>query len=71
MTTNKDGGPAFPQGDDGSWGTGMTLRDWFAGQALAGLLACGEAHDEHTDSVTAGAAYKMADAMLTAREVKP
>jgi hypothetical protein len=76
MTIN-DGGPAFPMSYDNSLAytypshQGMTLRDWFAGQALAGLLACGEAHDEHTDSVTAGAAYKMADAMLRAREVKP
>ena len=27
-----DGGPAFQQ-------SGMSLRDWFAGQALSGLLA--------------------------------
>lgn len=47
MSTPNDGGPAFPgpsdYRQDGSpvWGgaTGMTLRDWFAGQALAGLLA--------------------------------
>jgi hypothetical protein len=78
MSTINDGGPAFPVPDSHhangqvQYGAnGMTLRDWFAGQALQGLLACGEAHDEHTDSVTAGAAYKMADAMLKAREVKP
>ena len=50
----KDGGPAFPQldvviGDRDGHGDvldaytqatgGMTLRDWFAGQALAGMLA--------------------------------
>jgi len=67
MNTINDGGPAFPQGDDGSWGTGMTLRDWFAGQALAGMLA-------NPDSWTqAGGvmAYRYADAMLKAREVKP
>lgn len=40
-----DGGPAFPRAafeaeniiDDGA--TGMSLRDWFAGQALAGFMA--------------------------------
>lgn len=45
---DKDGGPAFPQtmvdhprgltcGADGYGYGGMTLRDWFAGQALVGL----------------------------------
>lgn len=48
-----------------------TLRDYFAGQALIGLLACGEAHNEHTSAVTAAASYRVADAMLAAREVKP
>jgi hypothetical protein len=37
----KTGGPAFPIsipgcGDNGAFG--MTLRDWFAGQALAGVI---------------------------------
>ena len=50
-----DGGPAFPTPKSGEWGfnsknekvfapdvtSGMSLRDWFAGQALAGLLASG------------------------------
>lgn len=52
-------------------GGGMTLRDWFAGQALMGLLACGEAHNEDTSPVTAAASYYIADAMLAAREVQP
>lgn len=30
-----DGGPAFPPGESGPMG--MSLRDWFAGQALAAL----------------------------------
>ena len=42
-----DGGPAFPfeQGrcPDGTWNQttefGMSLRDWFAGMAFAGILA--------------------------------
>ena len=34
-----DGGPAFPALDYTHYQkTGMTLRDWFAGQALAALL---------------------------------
>jgi hypothetical protein len=50
-----DGGPAFPTPNNGEWGfnskdekvfcphvtPGMSLRDWFAGQALAGLLSSG------------------------------
>lgn len=48
MTDNiKYGGPAFPsqksETQDGRWNQtyepGMTLRDWFAGMALQGLLA--------------------------------
>lgn len=50
---------------------GMTLRDWFAGQALAGLLGNDlggpgktmEGHQEHFASVS----YGYADAMLAAR----
>ena len=33
MTEVKDGGPAFPVPSEDS-GPGMSLRDWFAGQAL-------------------------------------
>lgn len=40
-----DGGPAFPSvgldTPDGIAFEGMSLRDWFAGQALSGLLASG------------------------------
>ena len=66
-----DGGPAFPSGD-GQWsgGTnhvyGMTLRDWFAGQALPAFAA-----RTNTDfDQDASDAYFMADAMLAAREAK-
>lgn len=31
----KDGGPAFP---DDSWQVGMSLRDYFAGQAVGALI---------------------------------
>jgi hypothetical protein len=40
--THNDGGPAFPSNDaHGCAFAGMTLRDYFAGQALMGLLASG------------------------------
>lgn len=59
--------PAFPQGEwafrVGDGREGMTLRDWFAGQAIANpnLLALKpQAAAEH--------AYRIADAMLLARQ---
>lgn len=44
MSEKTNGGPAFPTmqvGYDGAGAIdgGMTLRDWFAGQALAGILS--------------------------------
>jgi hypothetical protein len=65
MSALKDGGPAFPYRDRYP---GMTLRDWFAGQALAGLLASKGYHER---SVAATDAFNLADAMLTAREATP
>lgn len=55
---------AFPRPVDGY--EGMTLLDWFAGQALAGMLA-----DHTRDMVTeecAKWAYEFAVAMLHARK---
>lgn len=71
MTKQDDGGPAFP-GDGGSIFCGMSLRDWFAGQALAGILAGGFAdtvpHDDaNGGGDAAGFAYQYADAMLARR----
>ena len=43
----------------------MTLRDWFAGQALVGLAK------EFSPIDAARYAYQHADEMLAAREVKP
>lgn len=57
------GGPAFP-----AMAKDMSLRDWFAGQALAGILADPEVVGELKPS--AEFAYKMADAMLAEREAK-
>jgi hypothetical protein len=47
---------------------GMTLRDYFAGQALAGLCAYGIPGEHHTPEATAEDAYAYADAMLAERE---
>jgi hypothetical protein len=76
MTTIDDGGPAFPVPDSHhangqvQYGAnGMTLRDWFAGQALAGLIA-DPSRDGSADD-RARYAYAYAAAMLRAREVKP
>jgi hypothetical protein len=70
MSTINDGGPAFPVGSPTHRGyEGMTLRDWFAGQALAGLIA-DPSRDGSADD-RARYAYAYADAMLRAREVKP
>lgn len=51
--------------DDGGPVNGMSLRDWFAGQALA----CLRHPDDHTDrACNAEWAYQIADAMLAARK---
>lgn len=45
-----------------------TLRDWFAGMALQGMLAQPLGHDENWHHVMcAETAYKFADAMLAER----
>jgi hypothetical protein len=79
MSEINTGGPAFPaavtvsaSGDVYHGFDGMTLRDWFAGQALAGICANPAWNDTFHKSVSAPsaeAAYSMADAMLAAREV--
>ena len=66
-----DGGPAFPCPPD-HLSTGMTLRDWFAGQALATVCdyqARGDITPQAIDhaSVLAAHAYNVADAMIRAR----
>ena len=61
--------PAFPSKALGGLGytTGMTLRDYFAAKAMTGLLTAeivGEYSNEHVAEI----AYRIADAMLKARE---
>jgi hypothetical protein len=84
MSAINDGGPAFPipgavnPSDNGpAWAqepySGMSLRDWFAGQALAGILACGGLPGKPGrtfSDLNAEAAYKQADAMLAERAQK-
>lgn len=67
-----DGGPAFPQNELSHLGfePGMSLRDWFAGQALVSMGDRrweGDANETATQK-HARAAYAIADAMLSARE---
>ena len=74
MSAINDGGPAFPNNDaHGCAYAGMTLRDWFAGQALAGISStlAHEYEDRDLAERYATDAYELADAMLEAREVKP
>lgn len=46
---------------------GMSLRDWFAGQALAGAMTSVPGPGFADWSYYAGAAYAIADAMLAER----
>lgn len=67
-----DGGQAFPIAGDQDLvrRDGMTLRDYFAGQAMTGLLAAYSGQDTPLPAVRMAAAYSydLADAMLTERE---
>lgn len=63
-----DGGPAFPVELRGYYAAGMTLRDWFAGQALVGLLASDTEKWPWPAIGAAMRAYDIADAMLNARQ---
>ena len=69
----EDGGQAFPMAGstDLNWNHtypeyGLTVRDWFAGQALAGLYASGP-YDCYQHGM-AHDAYLAADAMIAARK---
>jgi hypothetical protein len=48
--------------------TGMTLRDYFAGLVMQGMLSNGNLPKSVKDSELATEAYVIADAMLKARE---
>ena len=73
MSKKNTGGPAFPnasiktkEGID-VWGEGgMTLRDYFAARAMAADMTDGI--HENDFAWAAARAYKVADALLKARE---
>ena len=79
MIKTNNGGLAFPlyvppDALDGSFARGMSLRDFFAGQALAGLVAgvstdpiCRREMFEGDVEWGTVTAYKLADAMLAER----
>jgi hypothetical protein len=72
--------PSTEHNDDGSHFTdhpGMTLRDWFAGQALPAIIVVTSAGQHSPSGLGEGAtvqealaldAYALADAMLAERE---
>lgn len=71
-----DGGPAFPNASEeptieNRYGIrarpGMSLRDWFAGQALQSIAGYTIQPDGGTCDETARMAYQLADAMLRER----
>lgn len=47
---------------------GMSLRDWFAGQALAGMLACPTMESGMRNEQYSRVSYAIADAMLAERK---
>ena len=67
-----DGGDAFPVADDSQMYLGMTLRDWFAGQALSGILTTlivpKASGAEYAGKAVARNAYRIADAMIEHRK---
>ena len=65
--TDTNNPPAFPRDYVSGGHDGMTLRDYFAGQALTGLLA-GRASNTFPDRThMAVLSYAFADAMLKVR----
>jgi hypothetical protein len=67
------GGPAFPfVFDDMATRsrqvyTGMSIRDWFAGMAMQGMIACDTERSPEQVPIIVKSAYFMADAMLKER----
>jgi len=65
-----DGGPAFPMTGEECHNLrysqpGMTLRDYFAGQALAGIMS--GKYSSNAEKWVPEEAYKIADGMIAVR----
>lgn len=59
----------FPH-DERTLGIGMTLREYFAGLAMQGILAQGRFDGQYPETGTAKAAVRAADALLKALAAK-
>lgn len=57
---------AFPAPPSNGAQLGMTLRDWFAGQAMNGMLS-NRTFSREADKMLASASYEIAAAMLAER----
>lgn len=64
----EDGGPAFPRSYSANGHNGMSLRDYFAGQAVAGIMAYPHIKQGTTNASMATVAWAIADAMIAARK---
>ena len=64
----KDGGPAFPSDEQENYTGGMSLRDYFAGKALQGLLANPVTRPGNVADTVVAAAVRCADAMIAELE---
>lgn len=68
----KDGGPCFPQlakaGTVAVSKGGLTVRDWFAGQAMRAILETDEYQIAEGRRILAINCYALADAFIAERE---
>lgn len=79
LTFKENGGPAFPSpynsfasggsgGGGGYSNQGMSLRDYFAAQAMEAIMSSKELYEYMTTEMIAIDAYDYADAMLERRK---
>ena len=70
---NDGSGPAFPNVDiSNTCGEhGMSLRDWFAGMAVQGMLASGRWDHKESAEQFAGLCFRIADAMIAQQRTQP